>query len=133
MVMSKMKQDVEEERENMMTKRSAGVDSTRRRSKKIEFQLELRNRFKTLKELDDTDIMSDTITYMIQQIASIIANAFNKPQKSRISSPTRALMSKRRKIAEKGDNKQRIEYAEICNTIKNKGRVDIKKNNHEII
>ena len=47
-----------------------------------------------------------------------IAKAINKPQKSRISSPTLALM------AENGDNKQRIEYAEICSkTIKTKARI----------
>ena len=39
------------------------------RSKKIELKLELRNRFDTLKELDDIDSMSETITDMIQQSA----------------------------------------------------------------
>ena len=34
---------------------------------------------------------------------------------------------------ENGDNKQRIEYAEICKTIKTKAREDIRKYNQEII
>ena len=37
-------------------------------------------------------------------------------------------MTKRREFVENGDNKQQIEYAEICKTIKKKG----KRNNHGI-
>ena len=77
--------------------------------------------------------MSETITDMIQQSTSRVAKAINKPQKSRISSPTWALITKRREMAENGDNKQRIEYAEICKTIKKKAREDIRKYNQDII
>ena len=45
-----------------MTKRSPRIDVTRRGSKKIEFQFELRNRFETLEKLDDIDTMSEAIT-----------------------------------------------------------------------
>ena len=36
-------------------------------------------------------------------------------------------------MAGKGDNQQRIEYAEICKSIKKKARDDIRKYNHEIL
>ena len=36
-------------------------------------------------------------------------------------------------MAENSDNEQRIEYAEICKTIKKKAIEDIKKYNKEII
>ena len=49
----------------MTTKRPPRVDITRIGSKKIEFQLQLRNPFETQQELDDIDTMSETITYMI--------------------------------------------------------------------
>ncbi|KAK2164193.1 hypothetical protein NP493_1428g00036 [Ridgeia piscesae] len=107
------------ERKTLMTTRPPRVDATQTGSKKIEFQLKLRNRFDTLIELDDIDTMSETITDMIQQSASV-AKAINKPLKSRISSPTRALTTKGREIMEDGDDKQRLEYAEICKTIKKK-------------
>ena len=42
-------------------------------------------------------------------------------------------MTKRREMAGNGDNKQRIEYAEICKTIKKNAREDIRKYNHKII
>ena len=82
--MSNIKLDIEE-REKMMTKRTARVDATQIGSKMIKFQLELRNRFRTLQEPDDIDTMSETITDMIQQSASRAAKAINKPQKLRIS------------------------------------------------
>ena len=41
-------------------------------------------------------------------------------------------MTKRREM-ESGDNKQRIEYAEICKSIKKKAREDIRKYTQEII
>ena len=116
-----------------MTKRPPRVDVTQIGSKKIKFQLEMKNRFQTPQELDDIDTTSETITDLIQQSASKVAKTISKPQKSRISSPTRALMKKRREMAGKGDNKQRIEYAEICKTTKKKAREDIRKYNQEII
>ena len=42
-------------------------------------------------------------------------------------------MTKRRKIAENGDNRQRIEKAEIYKNIKTKAKDDIRKYNQEII
>ena len=42
-------------------------------------------------------------------------------------------MTKRRELVGNGDNKQQLEYAEICKTIKNKAREDIRKYNLEII
>ena len=77
--------------------------------------------------------MSEIITDMIQQTASGVAKESNKPQKSRIASPKRAVMTKRRKMAENGDNRQRIEKAEICKTIKTKAKEDTRKYNQEII
>ena len=53
---------------------------------RIEFQLELENRFETLQEVADINTMSGAITDMMQQSASREAKAIHKPQKSRISS-----------------------------------------------
>ena len=86
-VMSNTKLDIEVHMKTLVTKQTQRVDATRIGPKKIEFQLEPRNRFETLQELDDIDTMSETITYMIQQSASGLAKATNKPQISRISSP----------------------------------------------
>ena len=72
LVMSNINLDVEMERNIFLTK------STQIGSKK----------FETQQELDDIDTTRETITDMIQQSASRVAKAINKPLKSRISSPT---------------------------------------------
>ena len=77
--------------------------------------------------------MSETITDVIPHSASRVAKATDKPHNSRISSPTRALVTKRREMAGNGNNKQRTEYTEICKTIKKKAREDTRKYNQEII
>ena len=111
MAMSSIKLDVVVEMKNIMTKRPPRLYVTQMGSKKIDFKHELGNRLETLQELDDIDRLSETITCMIQQTLSILAKAINKPQKSGISSPTRALMTKSREMVENGDDKERIEYA----------------------
>ena len=58
--MHNIKLDVQVERQTLMTKRPPRVDATQIESKKIEFQLEWRNRFETLQDLDDIDTMSET-------------------------------------------------------------------------
>ena len=82
---------------------------------------------------EDVDTTSKTITDMVQHRASKVATAINKPLKSRVSSPIRALMAKRRQMVEKGDEIQRVGYAEMCKTIRKKARENIRKYNQEII
>ena len=57
----------------------------------------------------------------------ILAKQTKKQKKSKISSPTRALMKKRREMIE--NPRDHIEYVEICKTIKKKAREDIGKHN----
>ena len=72
------------------------VDATQQGSKKIQFQLELRNRFETLQVPDDMGTITETITNLIQQSAWGVAKAKSKPLISRISLQKLALITKRR-------------------------------------
>ena len=98
-------------------------------TKKNAFQLELRNMFTALIEHDDMDSLNKNMTEMIQQSAMSLAKQTNKQKKPQISSPTRTLMKKRREIIENNTLRGRIEYVEICKTIKEKAREDIRKHN----
>ncbi len=69
------------------------------------------------------DSLNKNMTEMIQQSVISIANQTKKHKKPKISSPTRALMKKRREMIEN------IEYVEICKTVKKKAREDIRKHN----
>ena len=80
----------------------------------------------------DLDTMSETTTIMIHQSASREAKTLNKPLKSRLSSRTRTVTTKLQEPTANGDDKQRIDYSEMCKTVKKKANEDIGKDNTEI-
>ena len=73
--------------------------------------------------------LNKNMTEMIQQRAMGIAKQTKKHKKPTLSSPTRALMKKRREMIENNTSRDHIEYVEICKTIKKKVREDIRKHN----
>ncbi len=76
------------------------------------------------------DILNKNMTEMIQQSAMSITKQTKKQKKPKISSPTRALMKKRRKkIIENKTPRDNLKYVEIRKTIKKKARQDIQKHN----
>ena len=64
------------------------------------------------------DNLNTNMTEMIQQSALSIAKQTKKQKTPKISSPTRALMKKRREMIENKTHRDHIEYVEICKTIK---------------
>ena len=78
-----------------------------------------------LEERDDIDSLNKNMTEMIQQSAMRTAKQTKKQKKPKISSPTRALIKKRREMIENNTPRDHIEYVEICKTIKKKVRGDI--------
>ena len=69
------------------------------------------------------------MTEMIQQSALNIAKQTKKQKNLKISSPSRALMKKRREMIENKTPRDHIEYVEICKTIKKKVKEDIRMHN----
>ena len=118
------------ERRKLLNKNTrTRVDTQMIGTKKNMFQLELKNRFTALEEHDDMDSLNKNMTEMIQQSAISIAKQTKKQKKPKISSPTRALMKKRREMIENKTPRDHIEYVEICKTIKKKAGEDIRKHN----
>ena len=74
------------------------------------------------------DSLNKNMTEMIHQSAMSIAKQTKKQKQPNISSPTRALMKKRREMIENNTPIDHIKYVEICKTIK-KAREDIRKHN----
>ena len=79
------------------------------------------------------DSLNKNMTEMIQQSALSIAKQTKKQKNPKISSPTRALMKKRREMIENKTPRDHIEYVEICKTIKKKAKEDIRKHNFDEI
>ena len=133
MLMSNIRLDTKAERKKLLRKKKPPkVDTREIGIKKNEFQLELKNRFTALQELDEIDTLNENITEMIQQTATSIAKQNTKHDKSRLSTPKRALMKKRRDM-EKNTARNCIEYTEICKTLKKTAKEDITKYNLDTI
>lgn len=134
MLMSSVRLDTKQERRKLVSKKQPKVDTTLILSRKQEFQIELKNRFEILQDTDELDNNNEKLIETIQQSATAVAKEDTKRVKSRLSSPTRALMKKRRQMSDTtGNTRMRIEYVEICKTIKKKAREDIRKHNLETI
>ena len=108
------------------------VDTKMIGTKKNTFQIELKNRFTALEEHVDMDILNKNMTEMIQQSAMSIAKQIKKQKKPKISSPTRALMKKRREMIENKTPRDHIEYVEIYKIITKKAKEDTRKHNLEM-
>ena len=101
MVMGSITLNTRAERRKLLNKNTrTRVDTQMIGTKKNTFQLELKNRFTALEEHDDMDSLNKNMTEMIQQSAMSIAKQTKKQKKSKMSSPTRALMKKHREMIE---------------------------------
>ena len=130
MVMGSITLNTRAERRKLLNKNTrTRVDTQVIGTKKNTFQIELKNRFTALEEHDDMDSLNKNMTEMIQQSALSIAKQTKKQKNPKISSPTRALMKKRREMIENETPRDHIEYVEICKTIKKKAKEDIRKHN----
>ena len=130
MVMGSVMLNTRAERRKLLNKNSrTRVDTQMIGTKKNTFHLELKNRFTALEEHDDMNSLNKNMTEMIQQSAMSIATQTKKQKKPKISSPTRALLKKRREMIENKTPRDYIEYVEICKTIKKEAREDIRKHN----
>ena len=130
MVMGSITLNTRAERRKLLNKNTRKrVDTHMIGTKKNTFQLELKNRFTALEEHDDMDSLNKNMTEMIQQSALSRAKQTKKQKNQKISSPTRALMKKRREMIENKTPRDHIEYVEICKTITKKAKEDIRKHN----
>ena len=96
MVMGSITLNTRAERRKLLNKNTRKrVDTQMIGTKKNTFQLELKDSTAP-EEHDDMDSLNKNMTEMIQQSALSIAKQTKKQKKPNISSPTRALMKKRR-------------------------------------
>ena len=101
MIMGSITLNTRAERRKLLNKNTRPrVDTQMIGTKKDTFQLELKNIFTALEEHDDSYSINKNMTEMIQQSALSIAKQTKKQNHPKISSPTRALMKKRREMIE---------------------------------
>ncbi|XP_072016969.1 uncharacterized protein [Amphiura filiformis] len=131
MLLCKMKIDTRLERQKLLRPKHRKADLENLKTKKEEFQLELKNRFQALQEKEDTDLdnWNDQLLDIIEESALQVAGKARKEKESKISDSTKQLLEKRRYMKRDGIGIQNIEYSETCKTIRKKMREDIRKFN----
>ena len=102
-------------------------------AKAIEFQLKLTNKFEVL-EQEGTDVLDrrcDDITTTIMETAVEIAGTDKQPRPDKLSTETKQLREKRRKMKRSGIDIQHIEYTETCKAIRHRMKEEIRSYDEE--
>ncbi|MEE4247402.1 MAG: reverse transcriptase domain-containing protein [Kangiellaceae bacterium] len=130
MVRGKIRLNTRLERKRMVQSGKPKIDINALMGKKEEFQLKLQNRFEALKVDEDAEDAAQTLTSTIEECARETAGKETKIRAEKLKSNTKKLLKKRREMTGKDQNaREKIEYIELCKTIRKKMREDIREYN----
>ena len=94
---------------------------------KEKFHLQLQNRFEVLSESEEyVEDMVSTITNAIQESALDTAGRHREQKNEKLMTKTKHMLKRRREMNERGIPRTNIEYTEICKTVRNLLRDDIR-------
>ena len=130
MVRSKIRLNTRLERSRMVKSGKSNINLEALMSKTEEFQLKLRNRFEALEMEGHVEKMAGEITEAIQECALATAGKDAKNGKEKLKPNMKELLKTRREMA--GNDlsaKVKIEYSELCKTIRKSMRDDIREHN----
>ena len=101
-----------------------------------EFKIELKNKFSMLEELEDTQnvqelnaAISNTI---LDATSALVGKCINRPDQ-KLSQKTKNLMKKRREMKISGNAHSKIEYIELCKTVRKGITEDIRAFNCKLV
>src|SRR5271163_2762877 len=98
------------------------------------FQVELKNRFATLKvEDDDIDNYNNDLVSIVKSSANSIAKKIKSSKADKISEATKEMLKKRREMKQDATKYGKIEYIELCKTIRKKMKNEIRSYNVQLI
>ena len=130
MVRSKIRLNTRLERSRMVKSGKSNINLEALMSKTEEFQLKLRNRFEALEMEGHVEKMAGEITEAIQECALATAGKDAKNGKEKLKPNTKELLKKRREMAGKDlSASEKIEYSELCKTIRKSMRDDTREHN----
>lgn len=111
------------------------VDVTQLSYNRPKFEFMLANSFQTLAEIENADITvhNDTIVKSIIDVSSIVAPCKDIRVESKISKETISMLKQRRVMKRGGNIKNKIEYVELCKTIRKRIKEDIRNYNVRFI
>jgi hypothetical protein len=135
MVRSKVKFGIRVERLKLVKNKRPMVDYVKLHANKAEFQIQLRNRFSALdNHSDDVNSYNRELTQIVVDTAYSIAGCKKQHQKvDKLTDSTRQLLKRRREMKPKLQPKDKIEYVELCKTIRKQMREEIRKYNVDVV
>ena len=130
MVRSTIKMNVKLERQKMMRAKTIKVNIEALMQKENEFQLNLQNQFEMLSNKEEIDEMVQSFTETIKKCALKVAGKQGKNHDEKLKPETKELLKERRKMSSRDLNtREKVEYSELCKTIRKKMRADLREHN----
>ena len=138
MVRCKIQLNTKIERMKLINKSRKQVDILQLKEQRCKFRLELKNRFEALKNIVEEEEHVSKINRAISETLKVtaleVAGEVKKRSTKKITEVTRQLMKKRREMKPKKDDPiSRIEYIEICKTLRKHITEDVRKFNCELV
>ena len=114
----------------MMRSRTIKVKTEALMQKENEFQLKLQNHFEMLSNEEGIDDMVQSFTETIKNCALEVAGKQGRDHDEKLKPETKDLLKNRRKMASRDLNsREKVEYTELCKTIRKKMRADLREHN----
>ena len=100
-----------------------------------EFQVDIQNRFAALTSIpsDDIDSGGDATAKMIHEAAISVAGRYKREKPDKLSTGTKQLREKHRKMKRNGTPTDSIDYSEIYKAIRREMKEDIRKHDEKYI
>jgi endonuclease/exonuclease/phosphatase family metal-dependent hydrolase len=130
MVRSKISFPLKLERKKLTASGHKNINLDKLNEMKQEFQLQLRNKFQILN--DEVDTYQD-FTKAITEAAYEVAGTKKRSKVDKISQETRAMLEQRRLAKTKLTNHGKVEYVELCKTIRKRMREEIRRYNVNMV
>ena len=122
------------ERAKLVKPTKSRIDYQQLKAQQSMFQLELSNRFAALTiENDDIDKYNHDLVAIVKNTANSIAKKKKTNRTDKISEATKAMLKKRREMKQDATKIGKIEYRELCKTIRKKMRNEIRSYNVQLI
>ena len=117
------------ERKKLVSCKKEEINIGKLSDNKKEFQLEIRNRFSTLKEEElETKVME-----VVKKAAEEVASMPRKPKDKKFSDRTRQMMKRRKELKNSDTPRDNIEYVELCKAIRVAIKEDVRNFNEKIV
>src|SRR5277367_5522719 len=122
------------ERAKLVKPRNFQIDYQQLKAQQRKFQIELRNRFGTLKvEDEDIDKYNHDLVATVKTTAYSLAKKIKSSKADKISEATKAMLKTRREMKQDATKYGKIEYTELCKTLRKKMKNEIRSYNVQLI